>query len=568
MWWKRFVDRRHRAHTPGVWVVYFSLAALPLFGIGQWFIPSTDLASRQFAFQLLCIYVASALGLLLTTSFLGLRRYLRQRRLQMPMDMASLWLGIGAIMIVLLLVVCILFPRPGAVTSISQLPFQFGSPDQSRTSKWAFGNDGPEQPQASRTRPDAKKTSQDSAGAGKKTQTGSSSGKSSAGKSGSRAKQRGGQNGGRKSSQESSRQQDQGGSKKSNSAGSRQQSDQSGGQSRNQDQKRPAGDNHQESSRSSQAQGQSKSGKSGSRDQGPRKQDRQQGSSAAKDRSDQSKSGKSAGKNAGRQGKGGQRSNDSKSPQDQSGNKSGQESRSGESRSKEESKSANRRTGGPRFENDGQPKSRPEARQANKSSSSAGQSQPSRSFSPTRALEKVASVFGMLLKLLFFVALLCVVGFLVWKYREQVRKAIEQLIEDLRQLWARLFGGRPTDQEPEMPADNEAGQRGRSFASFRDPFTSGVAKGYTTEQLVCYSFDALEAWARERHCGRQEEQTPIEFGRQVARRFPDVAGEAQILADLYSRVVYGRLKISLRRQDDLQRLWRQLRAVEPASAIQ
>ncbi len=35
-WWQRFVGRRRRAHTPGVWVVYFSLAALPLFGIGQW----------------------------------------------------------------------------------------------------------------------------------------------------------------------------------------------------------------------------------------------------------------------------------------------------------------------------------------------------------------------------------------------------------------------------------------------------------------------------------------------------------------------------------------------------
>ena len=39
-WWDRFVERRRRPHAPGVWVVYFSLAALPLFGIGQLFIPS------------------------------------------------------------------------------------------------------------------------------------------------------------------------------------------------------------------------------------------------------------------------------------------------------------------------------------------------------------------------------------------------------------------------------------------------------------------------------------------------------------------------------------------------
>ena len=41
-WWQRYVEHQRRPHAPGVWVVYFSLAALPLFGIGQWFIPASD----------------------------------------------------------------------------------------------------------------------------------------------------------------------------------------------------------------------------------------------------------------------------------------------------------------------------------------------------------------------------------------------------------------------------------------------------------------------------------------------------------------------------------------------
>ncbi|NOZ40919.1 MAG: hypothetical protein GXP24_11940, partial [Planctomycetes bacterium] len=67
-------------HTPGLWVLYFSLAALPLFGIGQKWIPAGDVGRRQYAFGLLAVYVAAGLTLLVTTSFLGLRRYLRQRR--------------------------------------------------------------------------------------------------------------------------------------------------------------------------------------------------------------------------------------------------------------------------------------------------------------------------------------------------------------------------------------------------------------------------------------------------------------------------------------------------------
>src|SRR5271170_3738502 len=33
-------------HPPGLWVVYFSLAALPLFGIGQMLLPGDDIAAR------------------------------------------------------------------------------------------------------------------------------------------------------------------------------------------------------------------------------------------------------------------------------------------------------------------------------------------------------------------------------------------------------------------------------------------------------------------------------------------------------------------------------------------
>ena len=61
------LERRRRPHAPGVWVVYFSLAALPLFGIGQVFLPAGSLAARQYAFCLLCTYTASGLGLLLAT---------------------------------------------------------------------------------------------------------------------------------------------------------------------------------------------------------------------------------------------------------------------------------------------------------------------------------------------------------------------------------------------------------------------------------------------------------------------------------------------------------------------
>jgi Domain of unknown function (DUF4129) len=108
-------------HAPGRWLVYFSLAALPIFGIGQMFIPSGDTESRGYGFSLLALYVASALGLLLTTSFLGLRRYLRQRKLQMPAAMTRAWLVTGTVIALALLALALLLPQPQGEYSVTAL---------------------------------------------------------------------------------------------------------------------------------------------------------------------------------------------------------------------------------------------------------------------------------------------------------------------------------------------------------------------------------------------------------------------------------------------------------------
>ncbi len=54
--------RKRRVHAPGRWVVYFSLAALPLFGAGQLLIPARDTAGRAYAFGLLAVYGAQLSG--------------------------------------------------------------------------------------------------------------------------------------------------------------------------------------------------------------------------------------------------------------------------------------------------------------------------------------------------------------------------------------------------------------------------------------------------------------------------------------------------------------------------
>jgi hypothetical protein len=104
---------RKTSNSPGRWVIYFSLAALPLFGIGQVLLPASDRASHRLGLAFLFVYMTAALGLLVTTSFLGLRRYLRQRYLRMPASIAVGWVKFGGGIAVLILIGALFIPRPG-----------------------------------------------------------------------------------------------------------------------------------------------------------------------------------------------------------------------------------------------------------------------------------------------------------------------------------------------------------------------------------------------------------------------------------------------------------------------
>ncbi len=146
--------RRTAPHTPGVWVIYFALAALPLFALGQSLISPDDAGRRQTTFLQMTVYVGSALALLVTTSLLGLRRYLRQRKAKIPMTLAGGWLGLGAVFIVVFLAIGAFLPRPHS--EVPWFGIQRAGKSDRDASKYAMRRDGGgkgEGPEGSQTKP-------------------------------------------------------------------------------------------------------------------------------------------------------------------------------------------------------------------------------------------------------------------------------------------------------------------------------------------------------------------------------------------------------------------------------
>ena len=131
---------KRRTHRPGIWILYLAAAAVPLYGLGQLLLPDTDVAGRR-ALISLAIYLASSLLLLVTTSFLGMRRYLRQRGADMPAAISINWLGLGAVLVTVLLFVSFFLPLPGQMLASIDGSSITMSQDQ-EASRWGWGDEG------------------------------------------------------------------------------------------------------------------------------------------------------------------------------------------------------------------------------------------------------------------------------------------------------------------------------------------------------------------------------------------------------------------------------------------
>ncbi len=512
-YWQRYVQHQRRPHAPGVWVVYFSLAALPLFGVGQWFIPAAHTGARRYVFWLLCVYVSSGLALLVTTSFLGLRRYLRQRRIEMPTLMANLWLTTGAAVILLLLVAAALLPRPSAEYDLAQLGVQLGSPDQDASRFAPSRQDGTQDDQGrAAVRDDEQSTDEELSGSGNQPDS-SSENRSDSGNS--------------ESSDSSS----------SESSGASQSSD---GQARSQ-----SSDESAQSSQQSQ----------GQQSQGQRSQ--QQSQSGQQGRSDE-QSGQGEQQSESRQES---LQQDGASSSQESGQQENRDGESGLARRFREYRETQRELAA---EYEDKAEEDPE-----ESSDEDGGSSDS-AMSPPSTQEAIEPMLSPVARLIIWArwAIFALgVAIVLWRYREQVWDAVRGMLEGLRALWANLFGRAKRDYGLAEDEVIRVGPARLPFAAFDDPFVSGMANRVAPAELVRYSFDAFEAWAGEHGCPRGPEQTPHELARDVKRLNAAMGPHSRTLAELYARAAYSGAELPASAKEQLRALWQQMRATAGARVV-
>ena len=579
--------KNRKADQPGRTVMYLALAAIPLFGIGQ-FLMKSDPATWSAAVQFLALYLFSSLSLLVTTSFLGLRRYLRQRQVDMPRDVSVAWLAGGLMIIGVILSAAYLAPLPGSALASFEVPDFLSSDKQHTASQYGWGNEA-----AEKTTAGAATTDNDPNQDGKeiesiRPQEGAPPGDSGDGKQqqGPAGKQTGGKqsggsddSGGQQKSDSKSQSSSQDGKQQASGANqnqSKSQQQQSKSSQQSQSQQQSQQDQSQakpsQSQQQSNPQDQGQTPQPGQSDQAQQSRQSSQDSDAQQDAkrdqanqsqpkqsSQQSQNQDAKGQSSERSDKRPDDSQQSRSPEDSQSQQQSDSPQDQQPTQQSESDQQTDQQAQQEHQNESQSQDRrqqtsserPQPESSEQSSVNQGDPGSSGSDVASSIGQMLASIGGLLRYLIMAVLIAVIVAYL-WIYREAILLWWKQLFQ--REVAAEA------DDLSDLGIESDPGAPPRAFASFQNP----IGREQDPRRVVVITFQAFEAWAREKGHRRGRQETPSEFVRRIADQVPPQAAQ---IVEAYNRIVYGRGKATSSDIEAAKQMWQAMENNIPATQL-
>ena len=149
-------------------------------------------------------------------------------------------------------------------------------------------------------------------------------------------------------------------------------------------------------------------------------------------------------------------------------------------------------------------------------------------------------------RFLLILLLLGIVAAFLWVYRDQIAR-----------WWSDLWGRPSVDAKDDALSKSTTIREPppRPFSSFRNP----IGREKDPRRVIVITFQAFEAWTRERGWRRGREETPNEFAARVASELPEISTSARQVIDAYNRVVYGRGRATGRDVDAAGEVWDAMR---------
>jgi hypothetical protein len=141
-----------------------------------------------------------------------------------------------------------------------------------------------------------------------------------------------------------------------------------------------------------------------------------------------------------------------------------------------------------------------------------------------------------LLKWLLWLGGAALIAWWIFRRREMLLQMWREFWAALAQFFRNLFGFRLT-----LPGTRRQRYlaKPKLFAEYQNPFLSGQETTLTPQQLILYSYEALQCWAVEQEITGSPEQTAREFCRQLSGSFSEIAPELNHLAFVHGHASYG-----------------------------
>ncbi len=271
------------------------------------------------------------------------------------------------------------------------------------------------------------------------------------------------------------------------------------------------------------------------------------------------------GKSQGKQGSGGKKKGESKSSSSKSNSKKGKQGQSKKNakgpkandKSNNKSKSKQSKKNGQNTEDSPQKKQSSKSnnqgskkkesnkggsRQRNSRSSQRNQNQNNNSSQQQSSPSKVGNFLGSLFRFIVLTICLLAILWFGFKHREQILPWIRSFLAELADFWNRLWNRKTKSQTTAAPIVKGLSSKQidlPGFSKYTNPFGNQNAEQWSADKIVKYTFEALEAWARDRNCERKPDETALEFADAISANQPSLRKEAIHLANLYSRLAYA-----------------------------
>ena len=151
--------------------------------------------------------------------------------------------------------------------------------------------------------------------------------------------------------------------------------------------------------------------------------------------------------------------------------------------------------------------------------------------------------------------------FYLMKNYRALWKSLREMISGFLTWLSGIFAGTDPEQlEAEEKPSEQPEPTLPPFSSFRNPFVS--KSQMSIQELINYSFSALESLGQELGIERKEDQTPNEFSQTMAQHITPLGQATLRLGKHYSLAAYAPALLNPNCVKDLQTFWQQLSIVE------